>query len=156
MARWGILGNGWANALRPPVSLAWATLLVLSTSLYDFGTSTPVYPRWLVIYIMAALAGVTLVVHFWRTHEIRFGFIDLAALGFIAYAGQSVLWSADWQQGLLQLQNLVALSAVFMYVRHARPKWIPEAAMVGILTCFVLVALYPLDNGGHGNPNFTT
>lgn len=149
-------GHGWAGLVRSPVNLVWASLLVAATVLYDFGTQSPIYPRWLVIYVMAALAGAFLIVHLWRAREIRFGFIDLAVLGFVAYAAQSVLWSADWREGLFELQNLIALAAVFLYVRHARPRWIPEAAMAGMIATFVLVVVYPADNGGHGNPNFAT
>ncbi len=147
----------WLGVRRwAPVNVLWLSLLIAATSVWGFGTMSPYYPRWLVIYVMASVAGIAFIVHLWKRRALRIGAADLAVFAFVAYAAQSILWSADWREGLYEIQNLAALAVVFLYVRHANPKWVPEAALFCIVLTLVLVWLFPADNGGHGNPNFTT
>ena len=68
---------------------------------------------------------------------------DLWALGFVAWAGLSLLWSGDPWEGLGRWQNFVALLIVFLWARRADLSWLPGAASVAGLGVMVLHLQWP-------------
>lgn len=128
-----------------------AALLPLISVQYGLGVANANIPRWFAVYIAAGLALTALP---WRKGVIRLGAVDLAVLAFVAYAAESLLWTLDWRQGVWQFENLAGLAAVFFYVRHAKPRFLSEAAVLSIVAGLGLVCYDPEFFGGFGNRNF--
>lgn len=130
-------------------------LLLAGGSFYKLGTLSASIPRWTVIYSAAAIAVAAFLLNLFRTGRIRIGPLDLAMLLFVGYAAETLLWTPDWRQGLIDWTHLAVLAAVFFYVRHGRvdATWVGPA-MVAVALAMLWWA--PADTGGHGNPNFAT
>jgi O-antigen ligase len=111
-------------------------------------------PRWLAIYL---LASISLGVAFrWEmTHKKwQLGPLDGALALFVGYVALSLLWSSDWREGVLRVQNLsaVVVAGLLLFRYSSRPEWLCGLAAAA-------VGLYWWDTpgfGGFGNENFLT
>jgi hypothetical protein len=139
----------------PALNVISAVLLVAGTAVYDLTTGSASVPRWIIAYLWASLICISFLVAFVRSNWFDFDRIDgLAVLSFL-WAAFTLLWSKDWLEGVMQLTNLAALLAVFMWVRRF-PDRIPDAAALCVTVALIMQLVWPLDWGGQGNRNFQT
>ena len=127
-------------------------LIVAALLSFGLGTGSASAPRWLAIYALAGGGLVWLLLN--RTP--RLGAVDIAAGAFLGWASLSLLWSPDHLAGLWQFQNMAALFAVALFVRHAK-AFDSLILPVFIISALALVALgvsIPHLHGGVGNENF--
>lgn len=122
---------------------------------YGFGVVYPEPLRWAGL---AALAVIFLIA--WAasgcpkiTHR-----PSLAALGCLAFASLSLLWTPDWREGSLNLHNLAAAIVVYVGLCHMDHDRLARLAcflaMVTILASLLFVA-FGLDRDGlYSNPSF--
>ncbi|MGB1548490.1 MAG: O-antigen ligase family protein, partial [Alphaproteobacteria bacterium] len=128
--------------------------LLAALLLYGFGTSNPNPIRWAALSAFAALAFVSWV---WRGAPFTKDKVSWAAIGFVVFAGLSLLWSADPREGLAQIICWFGLLVLFLTIRHA------ERPALSLFVPLVAVAAYWLQvyiastrgiHGGLGNENF--
>ena len=95
-----------------------------------------------------------------HVEESRWGltWADIALGSFLSYAAISLLWSPDPREGLIHLQNLVVLAAVFLFVERVKNlrRIVPLTATAAIGGAGVLWFIDPVFFAGFGNENFLT
>jgi O-antigen ligase len=127
-------------------------LIVAALLSFGLGTGSASAPRWLAIYALAGGGLVWLLLN----RAPRLGAVDIAAGIFLGWAALSLLWSPDHLAGLWQFQNMAALFAVALFVRHAK-AFDSLILPVFIICAFALVGMgvaIPHLHGGVGNENF--
>lgn len=137
------------------MTLIAGALLVGASAVYGLTTLSASVPRWIVLYVWAAMACVVFLSTLWRDGGKRVDLIDGLAFALLGWCALSLWWSADWRQGVVELTNGAALLCVFLWVRRF-PDWIPEGALIAVILALALQYAYPDDWGGHGNRNFQT
>jgi len=124
-------------------------LIVAALLIYGLGSAFTY--RWVAVYGLCALAGA---IWAWRG-VITLKLADFFLLALFAWAALSILWSTDQRTGLYDIINASALLGVYFLSRHIY-RVIPLAVTISAVGALVLIYLYPEDNGGFGNANFST
>lgn len=131
---------------------------VLAASLvYGPLVSNPFAPRWVAIYLAAAVGLATASWLVVRKGTVRLALPDVLALLFVLWCAVSLEWSGDPKQGLLQLINLMALAVVYFAASRMRVA----GALIGVALALLLAvalwfSLHHTLYGGFGNRNFFT
>lgn len=124
-------------------------LIVAALTVYGYGSATML--RWLAIYGLFALAvGV-----FAYNRVITLRRADIPLLALYLWAFLSISWSSDYRTGLYDIVNITALLGVYFAARMWRDI-VPLAVTIATVIAIPLIYLFPEDNGGFGNPNFST
>lgn len=92
------------------LALGFAAAIAAATLLFGFNQADPTVPRWAAIHAIA-ICGLLWVACQPRIEIPKVAFLALALL---AWAGVSLLWSADQKGGLVELANGITLFGVFL------------------------------------------
>jgi O-antigen ligase len=135
-----------------------AGLLVLAALTYNLGTGSPIIPRWLVIYVGAAIALTWFAVAMFRTRLVTLSTSELVAVGFIAYLIVTLAWSSDPRDGLLTAEAMLVLGILYFGLRRIPRKALGAAIYVGatiaLAGSIIFGFAYPVIYAGVGNENF--
>jgi len=127
----------------------WAAILVgVAVLQWGYGVYSPNVPKWLGLYLCSFVLGLALARRSeggWRSFP-----PDAAALLLLLWMALSLIWSPDWHEGLIRLQNAVTLFVIYLYFsRRGAVPW-DAIAVTGI----GLSLLRPDIFGGLGNTIF--
>lgn len=123
--------------------------------MFGFGTNNPNAMRWACVLGLVAILGV---VWIWNGAKILFTPLTCAVLAFVAYVGLSLLWSADWREGVMTLQatgllGLLLIGTSFLDRYKLAQATALTACVASVLSLYIHL-MRPDIHGGLGNENF--
>ena len=122
---------------------------------YGFGTNNPNGLRWACVLGLVAIMGAAWI---WNGARILFTPLTCAVLAFVAYVALSLVWSADWREGVMTLQatgllGLLLIGASFLDRDRLARNVSLIACAASILSLWIALTR-PEVHGGLGNENF--
>jgi len=123
---------------------------LIVAALLVFGFGSAVTFRWIAIYGLFALATGVLACR----GRIALRRADIALLALYLWVLLSVLWSSDYRTGIYDMINITALLGVYFLSREIMD--IPLLVTASAVVALALIYIFPADNGGFGNVNFST
>jgi hypothetical protein len=122
---------------------------------FGFGTNNPNSLRWACVLGVVTILGVAWI---WNGARILFTPLTCAVLAFVAYVGLSLLWSADWREGVMTLQATSLLAALLIGLsfldRFMMARCVAITACAASILSLSISLTNPAVNGGLGNENF--
>lgn len=130
-----------------------AAALAVATLVFGFNQSDPEVPK------LVAVHAVSIVSFAWVAIQKKWAIPRAAffVIGFYLWCGFSLLWSADWRGGAVEMANGTAYLGLFLMAALADRKKLeaifPTIGLIAIAT-FIMARAWPQYYAGFGNENF--
>ncbi len=136
----------------------WAGAIASAYLVHGVYTGSPIVPRWIVIYALAAGCLIWFARHTLLKRAFNITLSEALIMGLLAYATLTLVWSADWRDGLLTLEAAFALAVVYMGFRRlslqAQRQIIAVTSVAGFVGALAFGWARQGLYGGFGNENF--